>query len=298
MKKFFKLAAVASALAFSANLANASDKIGFINSGFLVQNHPLAVEAEQKFMKFMKDNQAKFDAENKALADDEKKLLAERNKFAEKEKALIGDNKKFEAEVQKFQKDQAALDSAIKAKQAELDRNDRLSTKQKNAELEKAFNKRIADIQSRGASLQKRQAEFAKKAEPLQKEAAAFQKKVEEFEKKRKAFQDRVNKANKEANGFDPNEIQQKVIKNIDETIRKVAKEKGFTIVLPIETAPVYVADESAELTEAVFVAMGGKLPEQPKEAAKSENAAEQPKAEEVKSEQPQSEPAKPAEAK
>ncbi|WP_324682189.1 OmpH/Skp family outer membrane protein [Bibersteinia trehalosi] len=280
MKKLFKLAAISSALAFGANIAQASDKIGFVNSGFLVQNHPIAVEAEQKFAAFMQENQSKFEAESKALAEEEQSLIAERDKINAKDRALAEEGQKFEAEVQKFQKDQTALESAIKSKIAELDKNTRLSTKQKNAELEKALGKRMKDIENRGKALQKRQADFAKKAEPFQKEAADFQKKGEAFEQKALAFQERIEQANKDAGGLSPVEVRQNVAKSIDNAIKKIAKDKGYTIVLPLEaSAPIYLADEKADLTEAVFLEVGGKLPlEQPK--------AEESKAEETKPEE------------
>lgn len=280
MKKLFNLAAVTTALALTAGVANAADKIGFVNSGFLIQNHPIAVEAEQKFAAFMQENQAKFEQESKALAEEEKKLVAERDKINAKDRSLSEEGKKFEADIQKFQKDQSALESAIKSKMAELDKNTRLSTKQKNAELEKALGKRMKDIESRGKALQKRQADFAKKAEPFQKEVAAYQKKGEEFEKKARAFQERVEQANKDAGGLSPVEVRQNVSKSIDDAIKKIAKDKGYTIVLPLEAAaPIYLADEKADLTEAVFLEVGGKLPlEQPK--------TEEPKAEEKPAEE------------
>lgn len=282
MKKLFKLAAVAAALTFGANVVNANDKIGFVDPNFLMQNHPFAIEAEQKFEKFVKENQSKFEAENKALEAEEKKLIAENNRLTEKRKSLDAEFKKFAADAEKFEKDSVALDSAVKAKMAELDKNTRLSTKQKQAELEKTIGKRGKDLQNRGAALQKRQNDLNAKAKPFESEGAAFQKKAEAFEQKRKAFQDRVNKANKEVNGFEPQEVQQKVIESINETIKKVAKEKGYTMVFPMAVAPVYVADESVDITEEVLVAMGGKI-EKPK--AENEVKAADAKAEEVKTE-------------
>lgn len=271
MKKLFKVAALSSALALATgcdtNTASAADKIGFVNSGFLLSNHPMLVEAEQKFAAFMKENQEKFDAEGKELAEEEKKLLAERDKINAKDRALAEDSKKFEADVQKFQKDQSALESAVKAKMAELDKNTRLSTKQKQAELDKALGKRMTDMENRGRNLQKRQNDFAKRAEPLQKEIEAYQKKAVEFEKKAQAFQAKIEEANKNSGGQSPENIRNNVMQSIDAAIKKIAKEKGYTIVLPLEaTAPIYLADETADLTEKVFLEVGGKLPlEQPK---------------------------------
>lgn len=280
MKKLFKAAALSSALALATGVASAADKIGFVNSGFLLSNHPMLLEAEQKFAAFMKENQEKFDAEGKALGEEEKKLLAERDRINAKDKSLADEGKKFEADVQKFQKDQTALESAVKAKMAELDKNTRLSTKQKQAELEKALGKRMKDLENRGKNLQKRQNDFAKKAEPMQKEMEAYQKKAEAFEKKAQEFQAKIAEANKNAGGQSPDEVRRNVMESIDGAIKKIAKEKGYTIVLPLEsTAPIYLADESADLTEKVFLEVGGKLPlEQPK--------VEEPKAEEKPAEE------------
>lgn len=262
MKNVFKVAALTAAFAFSATLANANDKLAFVDAGFLMQNHPLAIEAEEKFSKFMKDNQSKFEAENKALVEEEQKLVAENQKLTDKNKALEAEFKKFAEEGQRFEKDSKALEAAAKAKMAELDKNTRLSTKQKQAELDKVIGKRSRDLQARGASLQKRQNELNAKAKPFEAEGAAFQKKVEAFEQKRKAFEEKVNAANKEVNGLEPQEVQKKIIENINDTIKKIAKDKGYTIVFPMTTAPIYVVDEKVDITEEVLVAMGGKLPE------------------------------------
>lgn len=280
MKKLFKAAVLTAALVSATGMATASDKIAFVNGNFLLSNHPMLIEAEQKFAAFMKENQEKFDAEGKALGEEEKKLLAERDSINAKDKSLADESKKFEADVQKFQKEQTALESAVKAKMAELDKNTRLSTKQKQAELEKALGKRMKDLENRGKNLQKRQNDFAKKAEPLQKEMEAYQKRAEAFEQKAQAFQAKIAEANKNAGGHSPEEVRRNVMESIDGAIKKIAKEKGYTIVLPLEsTAPIYLADESADLTESIFLEVGGKLPlEQPK--------AEEPKVEDKPAEE------------
>lgn len=270
MKNLFKVAALTSALALNANFVHANDKLAFVDAGFLMQNHPLAIEAEEKFAKFMKDNQAKFEDENKALVEEEQKLVAENQKLTDKNKALEAEFKKFAEDGQKFEKDSKALEATAKAKMAELDKNTRLSTKQKQAELDKVIGKRSKELQARGAALQKRQNELNAKAKPFETEGAAFQKKVEEFEQKRKAFEEKVNAANKEVNGLEPQEVQKKIIENINDTIKKVAKDKGYTIVFPMTTAPVYVVDEKVDITEEVLVAMGGKLPEPLKSGEKT----------------------------
>lgn len=262
MKNVVKIAALISVFTFGCMSAQASDKLAFVDAGFLMQNHPLAIEAEEKFAKFMKENQAKFEDENKALMEEEQKLVAENDRLTEKNKSLEAEFKKFAEDGQRFEKDSKALESAAKAKMAELDKNTRLSTKQKQAELDKVIGKRSKDLQARGAALQKRQNELNAKAKPFEEEGAAFQKKVEAFEQKRKAFEEKVNAANKEVSGLDPQEVQKKIIDSINETIKQVAKKKGYTIVFPMTSAPVYVVDEKVDITEEVLVEMGGKLPE------------------------------------
>lgn len=274
MKKLFKTTALTTALAFGATVVQASDKLAFVDAGFLMQNHPLAIEAEAKFAKFMQENQAQFEAENKALVDEEQALVAENQKLASKTQSLEAEFKKLSDDGEKFEKDYQAFDAAVKAKQAELDKNTRLSTKQKQAELEKALGKRMKDMQSRQSALQKRQNELNAKAKPVEAEGAAFQKKVEAFEQKRRAFQEKMNEASKSVNGLEPQEMQKKIIDNINETIKKVAKSKGYTVVFPMTTAPIYVVDEKVDITEEVLVAMGGKLPEPLKAGEKATQEA------------------------
>jgi len=116
MKHLFKIAAVASALAFTSNLANANDKIGFADANFLMQNHPLTLEASEKFAKFMKASEEKF-------APQEKKLAEENKKLAEDEKALVAERKKIESDAQALQKEQTALEASMKKKIAQLEKD-------------------------------------------------------------------------------------------------------------------------------------------------------------------------------
>lgn len=265
MKKLFKLTALTGALALCSAMGNASDKLAFVDAGFLMQNHPLALESEQKFAQFIQANKAKFESEEKALIEEEQSLVAENQKLSEKNKTLEAEFKKLSEDGEKFERESKALEDIAKAKMAELDKNTRLSTKQKQAELDKVIGKRAKDLQARGNALQKRQNDLNAKAKPFEQEGMAFQKKVEAFEQKRKAFEEKISTASKEANGLEPQDVQRKVVESINETIKKVAKEKGYTIVFPMTSAPIYVADEKVDITEEVLVAMGGKLPEAPK---------------------------------
>ena len=78
MKKLFKINVLSALLATSA-VANAADTIGFVDPGYVMQNHPVLLDASIKFENFMKENQAKFADEDKKLAEENKKLTAERD---------------------------------------------------------------------------------------------------------------------------------------------------------------------------------------------------------------------------
>lgn len=278
MKKLFKLATVTASLAFGAAAnVQASDSIGFVDPQFLMQNHPLLLEANEKYAKFVKNNETKFANEDKALA-------AENKTISNKEKALISKRNKLESDAKALQKEQSSLEAQSKKKMAELDKNTRLSTKMKQEQFDKAMSGKIKAFQNKVAAIQKREADFTK-------EAAAFQKEAEAFQKKVNAFQSKLNKAQKEAGGYDPAEVQKKVVDDINATIKKVADERGYTLVFH-PSAAIYAKDESKDITEAVLVAMGGKMPS----AAKANKAAEKPaaKAEEKPAEKP-AEAAKPA---
>ena len=41
-------------------VANAADTIGFVDPSYVMQNHPVLLDASIKFENFMKENQAKF----------------------------------------------------------------------------------------------------------------------------------------------------------------------------------------------------------------------------------------------
>ena len=68
MKKLFKINVLSALLATSA-VANAADTIGFVDPGYVMQNHPVLLDASIKFENFMKENQAKFADEDKKLAE-------------------------------------------------------------------------------------------------------------------------------------------------------------------------------------------------------------------------------------
>ncbi|WP_150538493.1 OmpH family outer membrane protein [Actinobacillus vicugnae] len=265
MKKLFKIATVTAALA-TAGLAQASDTIGFVDPNYLLQNHPVALDAAQKFEKFMKEDQSKFADEDKKLAEENKALTAERNKI--------------ESDAKKLQAEQSKVEASLKKKSAALEKDaPRLRSKEIQAR-QNAIEAEYKAFQNKVAAIQKREAEFGKKAE-------AFQKKAD-------AFQEKLNKAQQEAGGMDPQALQKQVVDEINSTIKEVAKSKGYTLVLPPSVA-LYAEDESKDITEKVLDALKAKHPEikieQPAPKAEENKAAttEALKAEEA---------AKPEEAK
>lgn len=266
MKNLFKLAAVASALAFSANTVNANEKIGFVDPNFLIQNHPLTIEANDKFTKFMKDTESKF-------APREKQLAAENKALSDEEKALLDERRKIEEDAQKLQKEQVTLEAAMKKKVAQLEKDaPRLKAKEIQARQNK-INAEAKPFQNKVSALQQREVEFGKKAEE-------FQKRADEFQKKVAAFQEEIAKVQKESGVITPEQVQQKVVEDINAKIKQVAESKGYTLVLPPSVA-LYAKDgNAADITEEILVAMGGKMPEAPKTQAP---AAEVTKPEEVK---------------
>lgn len=275
MKKLFKLAAVTIALGCTANMATANDKVGFVEPNILMQFHPLAISEGEKFAQFMKTNEEKFAPQQKALDEESRKI-------ADEEKGLLADRQKLENDAKALQKEQTSLEAAMKKEIAQLEKDaPRLRAKEIQARQDK-INAKAKPFQNKVAAIQKREADFQKKAE-------AFQKKAEAFQKKAADFQAEFEKAQKEAgNLISPAELEKKVVDDINAKIKQVADEKGYTVILRPSMA-LYVKDESADITEAVLTAVGGKLPE----PVKAEDAkAEEPKKEEVKSE------TKPEEAK
>lgn len=265
MKKLFKMAGVAFALATATGMAQADDTIGFVDPGYLMQNHPVAIDAAQKFEKFMKDGQAKFEGDNKALESENKALTAERNKL--------------EADAKKLKADQANVEASIKKKSAALEKD--------------APRLRSREIQARQSAIAAEANAFQSKVAAFQKREADFSKKAEAFQKKANAFQEKLNKAQQEAGGLDPQSVQKQVVEEINATIKEVATAKGFTLVFPPSVA-LYAADEKKDITEAVLDAIKAKHPEikieQPAaskaddakpavDAPKADAAAEAPKA-------------------
>ncbi|OOH91061.1 hypothetical protein BMT54_03225 [Pasteurellaceae bacterium 15-036681] len=261
MKKLFKLATVTTALALTANIANANDRIGFADPNFLMQNHPSMIEANETFAKFMKESEGKFAADDKALADEEKKLVAERQKI--------------EDDAKKLQTEQKNVEASLKKKVAALEKE--------------APRLRSKDIQDRQNKINAEANAFQKKVEALQKREADFAKKGEAFQKKVTSFQQRIAKAQQENAGFDPDAVQKYVVDDINAKIKSVADSKGYTLVLSPSVA-LYAKDLKSDITEDVLAAI--KTDVKPLAEIAPVKAPEAPKAEEAKTE------AKPEEAK
>lgn len=261
MKKLFKLAAISTVLA-STSIAQASDTIGFVDPNYLMQNHPVAIDAAQKFEKFIKESQSKFADEDKKLAEENKALTAERNKL--------------ESDAKKLQDEQKTVEASLNKKAAALEKE--------------APRLRSKDIQARQKAIEAEYQTFQKKVEAIQKRETDFGKKAEAFQKKAAAFQEKLNKAQQEAGGKDPASVQKQVVDEINTTIKEVAKSKGFTLVFPPSVA-LYAEDESKDITEAVLTSIKAKHPdikiEQPA-PVKTDDAKpmEAPKAEDMKPEE------------
>lgn len=230
MKNLFKLVAVASAFTFSANMANATDKIGFADPGYLLQNHPQMVIAAERIEKMMQETRSKF-------ASEEKKLAAE-------DKALTEELKKIESDAKKLQQEQNGVEASLKKKIAALEKE--------------APRLRSKEIQARQTAIQNEQKAFQNKVAAIQKREAAFRKKADAFQKKVNALQDKMQKAQPE-NAFDTAEIQKKAVDDINAAIKVVADAKGYTIVLP--AAALYAKDESANITSDILAEIKAKQP-------------------------------------
>lgn len=266
MKKLFKLATITSALAFgSIATAQAADTIGFVDPQFLMQNHPLLLKANEEFAKF----ETQFAEEDKALAEESQKL-------GEEEKTLLSERDKLEKDGQALQREQKNLDAQSKKKMAELDKNTRLSTKMKQNEFNKALGGKLKAFDNKVAALQKREAAFAKKAEAFQKKAEAFEKRVADFQAKLAETQKNVT------GGLDAAGVQKKVSEDVSSTIKNIAESRGYTVVLHPSTA-MFVKDQSKDITEAVLIAMGGKMPQAQPQPTTPAQAAPETKPEEAK---------------
>lgn len=251
MKNVFKLAAIATAFTFSANMANADDKIAFADPGYLLQNHPAMVAAAEKIEKMAVEVRGKF-------ADEEKKLSAE-------DKALNAEFQKIESDAKKLQQEQAGVEASLKKKVAALEKE--------------APRLRSKEIQARQAVIQNEQKAFQNKVAAIQKREADFKKKANAFQKKVAALQEKMQKAQPEGK-IDTAEIQKKAVSDIDLAIKTVAAAKGYTLVLPT-TVALYAKDETADITNDILAEVKAKQPvapvaeeAKPTEPAKTEETA------------------------
>lgn len=261
MKKLFKMTGLTIALATATNMATAADTIGFVDPTYVLQNHPVLLDATAKFDKFVKESQEKFADEDKKLAEENKALTAERNKI--------------NTDAQKLQDEQKTVEASIKKKVAALEKE--------------APRLRSKDIQARQNAIQKEADAFQKKVEAIQKREADFAKKAEAFQKRADDFQKKIEQANKENGGINPQEVQKQAVDEVNATIKEIAKSKGYTLILQPQVA-LYAEDESKDITEAVLDAIVKKHPdikiEKPTEAQPAVDKAPEAKAEETKPEE------------
>lgn len=233
MKKLFKIASLTTALITTTGMAHAADTIGFVDPGYVLQNHPVLLDATAKFDKFIKESQAKFAEDEKKLTEENKKLTAERSQI--------------NSDAEKLQKEQKTVEASIKNKVAALEKE--------------APRLRSKDIQARQNAIQKEADTFQKKVDAIQKREAEFAKKAEAFQKRADEFQKKIEEANKENGGLSPQEAQKQAVEEVNATIKEVAKSKGYTLVLQPQIA-LYAEDESKDITEAVLNAIIAKHPE------------------------------------
>lgn len=246
------------ALTTATGIATAADTIGFVDPTYVLQNHPVLLDATAKFDKFVKESQEKF-------ADEDKKL-------AEENKALTAEREKINADAQKLQDEQKSVEASIKKKVAALEKE--------------APRLRSKDIQARQTAIQKEADAFQGKVNALQKREADFAQKAEEFQKRADEFQKKIEQANKENGGINPQEAQKQAVDEVNATIKEIAKSKGYTLVLQPQVA-LYAEDESKDITEAVLDAIVKKHPEikleKPVEAQPATDKANETKPEEAK---------------
>lgn len=248
MKNLFKLTTLAVTLSFAANLANANEKIGFADTGYLLKNHPTVIEANQKLESALKEIEKKYADENQKLVDEEKALVNERNKI--------------DADAQKLLKEQDAVEASIKKKTTALEKDaPRLRSKEIQARQD-AINNELKAFQNKVSAIQKREGELNTKADALQ--------------KKIKAFQEKLAKEEQNINVADANEVQKVAVSDIDKAIKTLAEQKGYTLILS-PTVAFYAKDEKADITEEVLAnvkANAKPLAELPKTEKASETQA------------------------
>lgn len=243
MKKLFKTTTLAVALATTTGIVNAADTIGFVDPGYILQNHPVLVDATMKFNKFIKENETKFADDEKKLAEENKKLTAERNKI--------------NSDAEKLQNEQKNVEASIKKKVAALEKE--------------APRLRSKDIQARQNAIQKEADAFQKKVDAIQKRESEFAKKAEAFQKRAEEFQKKIEQASKENGALNPQDAQKQAVEEVNVTIKEIAKSKGYTLVLQPQVA-LYAEDESKDITEAVLNAIIAKHPEIKLEAPAKKN--------------------------
>lgn len=231
MKNLFKLATLAAAFTFSANIANANDKIGFADPGYILQNHPEMVATAEKIEKIVKDIRSKF-------AEEEKKLLAE-------DKALSEEYKKIDSDAKKLTQEQAGLEASLSKKVAALEKD--------------APRLRAKEIQARQTAIQNEQKAFQNKFVALQKRETNVRNKAEVLNKKVQELQEKMQKAQQEnERTLNTAEIQKKAVDDINAAIKSVAESKGYTIILP--AGALYAKDENVDLSEAILTEVKAKF--------------------------------------
>ncbi|MDP8078709.1 OmpH family outer membrane protein [Phocoenobacter skyensis] len=219
MKNVFKVATLVASLAMASNVANATDKIGFITPEFVIQNHPLFSSSSELAKK---------------VQEERKFLEIEDKRLGEENKALVAEAKELRAEDEKLGKE-------ITAKKAKLEKD--------------APRLRSKEIKKRQDAIIALADKFQKKLNAFQKKEMAFKQKVASFQKKSQEVQRKL--------AIEENKVRKEVVDQVNEKLQKIAKSKGYTMVLDTN-AIVFVSSKENDLSNEVLKAVGGKVPEVP----------------------------------
>lgn len=146
MKNLFKFVAVSAAFAFATSNVMATEKIAYVDSTYLLQNHPQFTDPNSEFVQAVQ---------------------ASRTKIAEEEKQLAEVDKKLAEDLQKHQAEEKALSESLQKKVAALEKE--------------APKLRSADIKKRQDAINAEAQAFQKKTDALQQREQAFRADVDAF---------------------------------------------------------------------------------------------------------------------
>ena len=127
--------------------------------------------------------------------------------------------------------------------------------KKAKKELEGDFEKKKKELQKREADLKKMGEDIEKKKSVLSEDA--LQKKQAEFQEEMMKYRDLMGKSQMEIQKKE-RELTQPILEKMKKTIEKVAKTKGFDMVLE-QSGAILFAEKSTDITDDVVKAFEGK---------------------------------------